>query len=308
MITDIYILVSALYIIMQGATLATKHAALLAESYHLSKYTVGFIIISVISVLPETFVALNSSIEGVPEFGLGTLFGSNIADLTLVFAVILFLAGRGLKVEAKILKNRKTYPFVLLLPLILGLDGFFGRLDGLALIVVGAIFYYIALKDGVDNTLLSNGNSKIRSGTMLSFGMVLLLVGAHFTVTSASALAHRVGIDPILIGMLIVGVGTTIPELVFSIKSIKKDEDSLAIGDILGTVLADATIVVGVIAVVSPFAFPRNIIFVTGVFMIMASFLLYHLMYTGRTLSRKEAFFLLLFWTTFVFTEFFINK
>ncbi len=293
---------------MKGATLATRYAALLAESFHLSKYVVGFIVIAVISILPETFIAINSAIEGMPEFGLGTLFGSNIVDLTLVFSIIIFLAGRGLRVEAKILKNRKTYPLILLVPLLLGMDGFYGRIDGLVLMVIGSVFYYIALKDGVDNTLPSNGNGRLKSSMFLLVGMSLLLVGSHFIVSSASSLAHRMGIDPILIGLLIVGVGTAIPELFFSVKSIKKNDDSLAIGDILGTVLADATIVVGLIALISPFSFPRTIIFVTGIFMILSAILLYRFMHSGRFLSRKEGLILFIFWLSFVLTEFFLNQ
>lgn len=136
----------------------------------------------------------------------------------------------------------------------------------------------------------------------------MLLIGSHFTVLSAISLAKDMGINPILIGMMIVGVGTTIPEMFFAFKSIKKDDDSLAIGDILGTVLADATVVVGIIALISPFFFPKTIIYVTGIFMVIASMLLYRFMYTGRTLTKKEAILLFLFWLGFVLTEFAINK
>ena len=96
MLTNIFILACALAMIMKGATLATRYAALLAESFHLSKYVVGFIMIAVISILPETFVAVDAALSGNPSFGLGTLFGSNIADMTLVFAIIVLLVGRGL--------------------------------------------------------------------------------------------------------------------------------------------------------------------------------------------------------------------
>lgn len=308
MLTNIFILACSLIVIMKGATLATKYAALLAENFRLSKYTVGFIIIAVISILPETFIAIDSALKGIPSFGLGTLFGSNIADMTLVFAIILILIGRSLKVEGKILKNRKLYPLFLLLPLILGLDGLYSRSDGLALMLIGGIFYYLALKDGVDNRVAMNGDHRLKNSLLLLLGMLMLLIGSHFTVLSATSLAKDMGINPILIGMMIVGVGTTIPEMFFAFKSIKKDDDSLAIGDILGTVLADATIVVGIIALIAPFSFPKTIVYVTGIFMVMASILLYRFMYTGRTLTKKEAILLFLFWLGFVLTEFAINK
>lgn len=253
--------------IIKGATMATRYATRLAENFNLSKYTIGFIIVAVISILPEIFIAINAALEGIPSFGLAILFGSNIADLTLVFAIIVFFAGRDLKIESKILKNHVVYPFMLLLPLVLGFNGHFSRLEGLALIIVGGIFYIITLKNGKNGTAtLNNGNGRYKNFFMLLFSMVVLLIGSYFTVTSATGLANYFGINQILIGILIVGVGTTMPELLFSLKSIRKRDDSLAIGDIFGTVLADATIVVGLLALISPFSFPQKIIYITGVY------------------------------------------
>jgi cation:H+ antiporter len=308
MVNNLFIFIVALFMVIKGATLATKYAALLAESYRLSKYTVGFIIIAIISILPETFISINAALKGIPSFGLGVLFGSNIADLTLIFAAIILLAGRGLKIESKILKNHAVYPFILLLPLVLGFNGHFSRLEGIALIIAGVVFYYLALRNGIDKKLPLHKNSgRLGSSLMLLFSMAILLVGAHFTVTSATALADYFGVNPILIGMLIVGLGTTMPELFFSLKSVKKRDDSLAVGDILGTVLADATIVVGILALVNPFFFPQKIIYITGAFMVAASFILFRFMHSGRAISRKEAYLLFAFWVAFVIVEFVAN-
>ncbi len=308
MINNLFIFIAALFMVIKGATLATRYAALLAESYRLSKYTVGFIVIAVISILPETFISVNAALEGVPSFGLGMLFGSNIADLTLVFALIVLLAGRGLRVEQKILKNRAVYPLLLLLPLILGFDGRYTRFEGIALIIAGGVFYYVALKDGVDGSVpVQKNGGRLKNFLLLLFSMAVLLIGSHFTVTSATSLAQYIGVSPILIGMLVVGLGTTMPELFFSLKSVKKHDDSLAVGDILGTVLADATIVVGVLALVKPFFFPQKIIYITGMFMVVASVFLFTVMHSGRIITRKEALVLFLFWIAFILTEFFTS-
>src|SRR3989338_928644 len=190
MLNNAFIFAVALFMVMKGATLATTHAARLAAHFRLSKYTIGFIVIAVISILPETFISINAALEGVPSFGLATLFGSNIADLTLVFTVIVLLAGRGVKVESKILKHRSIYPLLLLLPLVLGLDGYFSRLEGASLIIAGAAFYYVATKNGIDRTALLNyGNGKYKNFFMLLFSMAILLAGSHFIVTSASSIA-----------------------------------------------------------------------------------------------------------------------
>ncbi|OGI66322.1 hypothetical protein A3A95_01665 [Candidatus Nomurabacteria bacterium RIFCSPLOWO2_01_FULL_39_18] len=309
MLNNLFIFFVALYMVIKGSTMATKYAGRLAMGFHLSKYTVGFIIVAVISILPETFIAINSAIAGVPSFGLGMLFGSNIADLTLIFAILVLYAGRSLRVESKILKNHTVFPFLLLLPLILGLDGYFSRLEGVALIVAGGIFYFVTLRSGRNGEPAPRDKTgRYESLCMLLISMVVLLVGAHFTVTSASSLANNLGINPILIGMLVVGLGTTMPELFFSLKSIKREDDSLAIGDLLGTVLADATIVVGILALMNPFAFPQKIIYITGSFMVVASFVLFRFMRSGRTLTRQEVFLLFVFWLVFALVEFIANS
>lgn len=308
MLPNLFIFLASLFLIVKGATLATAYAGKLAQSFRLSKYIVGFIVVAVISILPETFISVSAAFQGMSAFGLGTLFGSNIADLTLVFALIVFFSGRGIRVESKILKNRIIYPFLLLLPLILGLDGYFSRLEGMALLIAGGAFYYLALKEtsGASKTIV-DPKSRLKSVLWLFFSMALLLIGSHFIVVSASQIAGGLGVNPVIIGMLIVGLGTTIPELVFSLNAVKKKDDSLAVGDILGTVLADATIVVGILALIQPFAFPQKIVYITGVFMVLASIILFAFMHSKRTLSRKEGFALFLFWLTFVAVEFFVN-
>lgn len=308
MLKNLFIFAASLFLIIKSSTLATKYAVRVAESFRLSKYLVGFIIIAIISILPETFISINSALKGIPAFGLGTLFGSNVADLTLVFAIIIMLAGRGIKVETKILKNNAIYPFLFLVPIILGLDGYYSRLEGAVLVVVGIIFYYFAFKNGAGRTADDHKENRGRNCLFLILTMAVLLIGSHFTVVSATDLAYGLKISPILIGMLIVGLGTTMPELLFSLKSVKKHDDSLAIGDILGTVLADGTIVVGLLVTINPFSFPQKIIYITGMFMVLASFLISYFMRTGRILSKKESKFLIIFWVIFVLTEFLVNR
>jgi len=309
MIENLLIFIFSLFLVVKGATLATKYSAKLAKNFNVSRYIIGFVVVAFISILPETIISINSAIKGIPEFGLGTLFGSNVADLTLVFAILVFYAGRGIKIESKVLQNVRLYPIFLILPIILGLNGHFSRIDGATLIISGILFYYLVFRSGTESSkVFNNGSGKYKHVFFLIFAMALLLVGAHFTVTSATVLAHALQITPILIGMLVVSFGTIMPELFYSLKAVRKKEDGLAIGDIMGSVLADATIVVGILALISPFYFPVKIIYITGVFMVVASLILLKFMRSGRTITKKEGFMLLAFWATYAIIEFFISK
>jgi cation:H+ antiporter len=293
---------------VQGAMLATKYSEKIASHLNISKYIVSFVIVAFITILPETLIAINAAIEGIPEFGLGSLFGTNIAELTLIFAILIFVSRRSLKIESKILKDIQFYPFILMLPVVFGFNGYYSRFEGIILLIAGFSFYYFIFKNSEKSpSETRNNKDTFKSISAFLFGMVLLLVGAHFTVTSATSLAKALNINPILIGLLVVSLGTTIPELFYSLKAIKKHEDGLAIGDILGSVLADATIVVGIIAIISPFKFPVRIVSTTGVYMVISSFILLHFMRTGKTLTKKEGFVLVALWITYAILELIIN-
>lgn len=303
MILLFLLLIASLIVVVKSADFAIKYSTKLAQSFGWSKYVVGFLIVAVISVLPETFISIDSALGGVPSLGLGTLFGSNVADLTLVFALVVFVSGRNLKVESKIIKNWYLYVVLLSVALILGLNGYYSRLEGFVLILTGLIFYFFTLrKNGYD----FDGNREkfnIANLIFLLLSMATLLLGAHLTVKYGVDLAENLHISPLFIGLFIVGLGTTLPELFFSIRAAKHHHDSLALGDILGTVMADATIVVGIVALIRPFAFNPRIVYVTGLFMFLSAILLFYFMKSGKVLTKKESFLLLAFYLLFVLAE-----
>jgi cation:H+ antiporter len=309
MILNIIILVASLFFVIEGATLATKYSTNLASDFKLSKYIIAFILVAFISILPETLVSINSAIKGIPEFGLGTLFGSNVADLTLVFAILIIFFGREMKIESRIIKNIYLYPVFLVLPLILGADGYYSRWEGIALLLIGLSFYYLIFrrnKRSQENVI--EKTYKVKDFLMLIFSLILLLLGSHFTVIASSEVASFLEISPILIAMLFVSLGTTMPELFYSIKSVQGGNNSLAVGDILGTVLADATIVVGILSLIQPFSFPVKIIYLTGAFMALASIVLLYFMISGKKITRSEGYILLVFWLVYVVTEFILGR
>lgn len=308
MLVDFILLLLFLAFLIKSADWAIKYSTLLAETLNISKFIIGFIIVAIISILPETFISLTSALSGVPEFGLGTLFGSNIADLTLIIAIIIFVIKRPLKVESKIIKNQWLQIGIILTPLLLGFDGEYTRLEGAALLISGLIFYYFTLKGTGVNIKTVHHRFYLKNLLLLIVSMLCLIVASHFTVSYGIDLARELNISPLYIGMFMVGIGTTLPEFLFSLHAAKNSQDSLALGDILGTVTADATIVVGLLAIISPFVFPQKIIYITGIFMMVAIVLLFQFMKSGKVLSRKEGFALFIFYLLFVLTEMYFSR
>jgi cation:H+ antiporter len=139
-------LIIALYAVIHSADLSIRFAGRLATSFHLSKFVVGFLLVAIISILPETFIAVSSALQGTPSFGLGTLFGSNVADLSLVFALVIIISGRDLRVQSQVIKNSLLHVGMMIIPIAFGFDGHYSRAEGLALIILGLLFYLYVIR------------------------------------------------------------------------------------------------------------------------------------------------------------------
>jgi cation:H+ antiporter len=301
-------LIIALAIVIKSAEYAIRYSTKIANNLKIPKYIVGFLIVAIISALPETLIGIDSALQGTPSFGLGTLLGANVADLTIIFAIPIFLCSRCLTVKSKIIKHFKLYIFMIALPVIFGFNGYYSRWEGIILVLAGFYFYYALFWRNRESIVKNDGYFSWKYFSFLLLSMMVLLVGANFTVKFGVSLAESLNVHPIIVGLFFVGLGTTLPELLFSIKALKQKQDELAIGDIMGMVITDSTIVVGILALISPFAFNPRIIYITGSFMVLASIVLLYFMRTGKSLNKKEAIVLVLFYLLFVLAELFANR
>src|SRR5690606_9522347 len=145
-----------------------------------------------------------------------------IADLTLILAIVIFCA-REIKVQKNILQMNNLFLLSFSTPLLFGFDGYYSRLDGLMLVVVGILFYFYILKKARKEVSQVNYTFSPKNLVLLVLCMSVLLLSAHFTVEYGVALAHDLHVHPIFIGMFLVGLGTTLPEMFFAIKAVSKN-------------------------------------------------------------------------------------
>lgn len=308
---NLILFVVFLIILIKCADYAIKYSSRIARNLHFPEFLVSFFIIALISVLPEATISIMSAIDGEPGLGLGTLLGSNVADLTLVLGIAAFFASGGIKVQSKILRNNLFYLILLLFPIILGLDGRFSRIDGAILVLAGCIFFARIYNESSKFHKKFKNSKKgplLKSALFLILSLGVLLLSSFFTVKYAINFANEIKIPAILIGVTIVAFGTCLPELIFSIKAVRKNHDELALGDVLGTVITDATIILGLVALISPFNHNPMDLFVTGIAMFLAGLFVTIFMKSDKTLSKIEATLLILFYILFLFAEFFVNR
>lgn len=300
-----------LAVLIKSADFAIKYSSRIAKILLFPEFIVSFFIVAIISTLPESTISIISALKGNPELGFGTLIGSNVADLTLVFGIVALFSLRGIKIESKILRNNLFYLILLFFPLILGIDGKFSRIDGLILVLIGLLFFYKLYLDSKRFRKKFNHTPKdsfFKSLIFLIISLAILITSAFFTVKFAVNFANDLHLPSVLIGITIIAIGTCLPELIFSIKAVKRNHDELALGDLLGTVITDATIILGAVALISPFSYNITNIYVLGVSMFLAGIFVIIFMKTDRLLNKTEGIILILLYILFLIVEFFVNN
>ena len=306
---NLFILLMLLLVVGKSAAWAMRSAASLSRILGWSEFAVSAVIVTAISILPELMVVVFSALGGTPSLALGTLLGSNVADLTLIFGIVALLAPRPIKVESNFIKRDHLFLAFILLPLVLGFTGHYSRLDGVLLVSGSLIFLYLILKERRSAGHRPNhfSRSAAVNGLTFAISLFILAAAAYYTVVYAGTIAAGLGVAPALIGLLVVALGTTLPELLFSVRAAENSHSALALGDIWGTVVVDATLVLGIAALIHPFAFNPRLVILTGFFMLLAGIFSLSLLRSGRILTKSEGGLLLAFYAAFVIVEFILR-
>ncbi len=293
---------ASLLILIKSAEFSTCYAAKIAKRAHISEFIVSFLIVAGIAVSPESTISIISAIKGVPRLGLGALLGSNVADLTLVFGIVALVSYSGIRIKSRTPKRGILYLLLLLLPLILGLDGGFSRFDGALLVIGGVTFLYKAYLDSKNkkSKITTNHKCSPKELFVLIFSLILLVISASYTVKFGVNLAKDLSIPPVIIGLTVIAIGTCLPELFFSIKAARTKHNGMALGDVLGNVMIDATIMLGITILILPFQIKTLTLLITGSAMFLAGALSIWFINSGRILTKKEGILLLLIYAAYL--------
>jgi len=313
MLTNFLLFLFSLATLTYSAGYCNKYASKIAKTFHLSEFFISFFIVAVISSFPETTVSIVSALKGVPEFGFGALLGSNVTDLTLVFAIITLLSVGGISLKSSILKNDYYYIILLAFPLLLGLDGYFSRMDGIILVLSNVIFLFTIFKENkvfskvFNKNIFQDKNIHINLFLLL-VSLIVLLFSAYFAVKYGINFANEIHIPAIIISLTVVAIGSCLPELMFSIRAVRNKHETLALGDILGTVIIDATLMLGIVILISPFYIEQILVIVTCGSMLIAGVVLLAFIDSKNILSKKEAIVLLVLYVLYVLLELYVNR
>ncbi|MBI4019487.1 MAG: sodium:calcium antiporter [Candidatus Aenigmarchaeota archaeon] len=294
----------SIVIVIKSAGYATKYIIDIAKHLRLSEFFVTFVIAGVISIMPELFIGINSAIAGSSAIGIGTLIGSNIADLTLVIGIIA-LAGKKIMVNSSITRNNNAFLAVTALPVLFMLDGQLSRDDGIIL-VVAFLFYMSQLIK--KEKIFSKHDSKdvisaLKSMMFFIACLAVLFVSAHFVVESVVGISHELLIPSVVIGMFLVAFGTTMPEMAFSLKAVLAKHKDIALGNVLGNVAADCTLSMGIVAIIAPVETAFSAFATSMLFMVFSALLVVTLLQDGKKITSNDSFLLFFLYIVFALIE-----
>ncbi|WP_273207108.1 calcium/sodium antiporter [Marinobacter subterrani] len=271
MLMAIAAIVAGLVLLVWSADKFVEGAAATAKHLGMPTLLIGMVIIGFGTSAPELAVSAMAAADGNPGLALGNAYGSNITNIALIVGLTAIIAP--IAVHSQVI--RKELPLLVVLTLIAGaqlLDGDLSRLDGWILLGVFAAVMGWSIYQGMKgrgDPLAGETDAEIIAHPMplktaiiwLVIGLILLIVSSRMLVWGAVTIAQSLGVSDLVIGLTIVAVGTSLPELASALAAVKKNEHDLILGNILGSGIFNTLAVVGLAAVIQPLAVDPEVLY-----------------------------------------------
>jgi len=255
-------LLAGLILLVWSADRMVVGAAVIARNLGITPMVIGLTVVGFATSAPEILVAATAAIRDASTLALGNAFGSNIANIGLVVGIAAII--HPLTVESEALSRElPAMVAVSLIPVILLIDLTLSRLDGVILLIAFLCFIYWVIKLGKRSsghdtieaeyaTEIPDGVTQQMAILWIIIGLVTLLVGANALVWGAQNIAREIGVSDLVIGVTVVAIGTSLPELAVSVVAARKGLHGLALGNIIGSNAFNMLAVIGVAGVIRP--------------------------------------------------------
>ncbi|CAH2211990.1 calcium/sodium antiporter [Tepidibacter aestuarii] len=299
---DYFILIIGFVFLIKGADLFVDGSSSIAKTFKIPPILIGLTIVAFGTSAPEAAVSINAALKGSNEIALGNVVGSNLFNFLLVIGISSIINPMKIQ-KGTILKE---FPFAILTSIVLfilcadtSLQGahmdVISKADGLILLSLFSVFLYylieMAIMSREDYKDDGEKSSLGKSIFMSIIGVLGIIYGSEWVVDASSSIAIDLGMSKNLVGLTIVAVGTSLPELVTSIVAAFKNESDIAMGNVIGSNLFNVLLVLGISSSIRPI--PINpIIFVDMAFLLLVTIIIYIFAITKRTVFRSEGIFL----------------
>lgn len=252
---DILIFIVSMAALIYGADFIIEQSEKIALHYKISPFVIGATLVAVGTSLPEMAASISASLKGSGDIAVANVIGSTIFNIALVLGAV-FIISKKIKPERDLFAQDSAWAlFPILVFILMTIDGKLNMVDGiLFLILMGAYLFFLINSNQVeepDEELAKEKFNWSKSIPFLILGFVFTIGGANFAIESASNIARSFGVSEWIIGLFLVAFGTSLPELTVSIKAAMNNNADLAIGNIIGSNVANFTMVLGLSSIVN---------------------------------------------------------
>ena len=254
-------LIISLSVLIWGADKFIDNSSLIAKKLGLSELTIGLTIVALGTSAPEIFVGISSVLNGTESIAMGAVVGSNISNIALIFGVSCI----GISMQPAKTNPMQFIPFILAV-IVLGLglqDLKITKAESIEFLFVFAAFMYFTYLFRIPDKIDESDNSNIKTGKttlLLIFGLLALIVGSNYAVVNAENIATILNVPQVIIGLTIIAIGTSLPELAATISAIVKNKNDMVIGNVIGSNVMNIALVVPIIGMFSDVTFESNIL------------------------------------------------
>ncbi|WP_418284529.1 calcium/sodium antiporter [Halorubrum sp. DTA46] len=293
-LTELLLLAGGAALLYAGAELLVRGASDLALAIGLKASTVGVTVVAFATTAPELFVALLGAVTVSTDIGLGAIVGSNIANVGLVLGLSALI--RPLDISETVLKRH--VPFMLLAALLLvglGWDGQIGPIEGVVLLGVLVAFTVVVMRriqrtqSGITAAERDEmPDARARDAGAVVGGLVALVLGSRWLIGGGQSLLAAAGFSDIFIGLTVLALGTSLPELAASVVAAVRDEASFSIGNVVGSNIYNVLGVIGIVAVITPISVSPGVRGFEFPALVAFTLVLVAMMYRGERLSRLD--------------------
>jgi len=252
------IFVVSLASLIYGADFIINESERIALHFNISSFVIGASLVAFGTSLPEMAASMTASYFHKSDMAVANVIGSVIFNISLVLGLVFLIAKKISPKRDLFQKDSAWGLFPVLIFTVMISDGVISRFEGFAfLFVMVAYLVFLTndakeLTDEIDEELKKEKFNWIKSISLLVVGFVLVIVGAKYTIQSASFIARSMGVSEWVISLLLIAFGTSLPELVVSVKAARKGNADMAIGNIIGSNVANFTMVLGGAAIINP--------------------------------------------------------
>ena len=296
LIINFLILLIGLLLVVKGADFLISSTVAIGKRYGVSDFFIGLIVIGFGTSLPELLVSIDAIIKKSPEISIGNVIGSNISNILLVLGAGLLISKIDLRKISKFdnFFHLIVHIFFLLIIWLL----IFDYKIGIIFLILFSFYIYKSFNNSIsknENELETNDfltkmvfkKPLIIGLPTIMFSIILTFFGAEFTVDSVIEISSFFGISDSFLALSLVALGTSLPEIITSIRAAQKKMSELIIGNIIGSNIYNLLLILGFVSLFEAFSFPKDVLFIEVIFLFVCSVGFFLLLYLKNELSKK---------------------